>query len=175
MRYTKSNHTALSVNEVCVMKTIASFQVDHTRLQPGLYISRVDGDVVTYDLRFIRPNTPPFLEYGVIHTLEHLMAVYLRNSQQKDHILYFGPMGCRTGFYLLTRNLPHSQVISLIKQALTFVRDFTGDIPGATARECGNYLEHDLEGAKRAVLPMLDVMEHWTEERLDYEGEANRV
>ena len=88
------------------MEKIASFQVDHTRLTPGMYTSRTDGDVVTYDVRFIKPNTPPYLDPPVLHTIEHLVATYVRNSSHKDGVIYFGPMGCRTGFYFLTRPTP---------------------------------------------------------------------
>ena len=84
------------------MKRIKSFEIDHTCLTPGLYLSRKDGDVTTYDLRFVRPNTPPFLKNGVMHTIEHLFATYVRNSPLAEHVVYFGPMGCRTGFYFLT-------------------------------------------------------------------------
>ena len=87
------------------MEKIASFQVDHTRLTPGMYTSRTDGDVVTYDVRFIKPNTPPYLDPPVFHTIEHLVATYVRNSSHKDGVIYFGPMGCRTGFYFLTRGI----------------------------------------------------------------------
>lgn len=87
------------------MKRIKSFEIDHTCLTPGLYLSRKDGDVTTYDLSFVRPNTPPFLENGVMHTIEHLFATYVRNSSLAEHVVYFGPMGCRTGFYFLTGGL----------------------------------------------------------------------
>lgn len=150
------------------MKKIASFQVDHTRLQPGMYISRIDGDVVTYDLRFVRPNTPPFLENGVLHTIEHLFATYVRNSELSGGILYFGPMGCRTGFYLLTRGLTHAQVIALTKETLAFIASYEGDIPGASAAECGNYREHDLPGARECASKMLAVLTNWDEHELKY-------
>ena len=103
------------------MKRIASFEVDHTTLTPGLYLSRADGDVTTYDLRFVRPNTPPFLPNAVMHTIEHLFATYVRNSTLSEGVIYFGPMGCRTGFYFLTRGLSHRQVIGLTREALAFI------------------------------------------------------
>ena len=150
------------------LEKIASFQIDHTVLSPGMYISRVDGDVTTYDLRFVRPNTPPFLTTGSLHTIEHLFATFVRSSAFADRILYFGPMGCRTGFYFLTRNMAHEQVISLTREALTFIAGFEGDIPGATAAECGNYLDHDLEGAKSDAVRMLAVLYTWGEADLRY-------
>ena len=114
------------------MKQIESFRIKHDKLTEGLYLSRIDGDVVTYDLRFVRPNTPPFLEVPAMHTLEHLFATYVRSSAFEDHIVYFGPMGCRTGFYFLTRGMTHEQVITLVQDTLRFIAEFEGDIPGAT-------------------------------------------
>ena len=151
------------------MKKIASFEVDHTTLQPGMYLSRTDGGVVTYDLRFIRPNTPPFLPPAVLHTVEHIFATYARNSRFGPHIVYFGPMGCRTGFYLLTRGLTDAQVLDLIQKSFAFMEAFEGEVPGATAAECGNYREQDLPGAKAAAARMLPVLEDWTPADLSYE------
>ncbi len=150
------------------MKRIASFEVDHTTLTPGLYLSRTDGDVTTYDLRFIRPNTPPFLPCAVMHTIEHLFATYVRNSALADGVVYFGPMGCRTGFYFLTRGLSHRQGIALTREALAFIAGFEGDIPGATAAECGNFREHDLDGARRYAAAMVRRLENWAEKDLSY-------
>ncbi len=150
------------------MKTIASFRINHDTLTPGLYISRVDGDVVTYDLRFVCPNTPPYLEMPAVHTLEHLFATYVRNSAFEKNIVYFGPMGCRTGFYFLTRGMQETDVIALVQAALAFIADYTGEIPGATRRECGNYLEHDLAGACAYAAAQETVLRDWTPERLVY-------
>lgn len=116
------------------MKRIASFEVDHTTLTPGLYLSRADGDVTTYDLRFVRPNTPPFLPNAVMHTIEHLFATYVRNSTLSEGVIYFGPMGCRTGFYFLTRGLSHRQVIGLTREALAFIAAFGGGDSGDDGR-----------------------------------------
>ena len=154
------------------MQRIKSFQIDHNTLHPGLYISRVDGDITTYDLRFIRPNTPPFLSTPSMHTIEHLFATYVRNSPQKDEVIYFGPMGCRTGFYFLVRHIPPQQVIALVQQALAFIADYTGEIPGTTPAECGNYKEHDLETAKKDTAAMKKVLEQWQENQLDYAAMA---
>lgn len=150
------------------MEKIASFQVDHTVLLPGMYVSRVDGDVTTFDLRFVRPNTPPFLEVPAIHTIEHLFATFARNSAWKDQVIYFGPMGCRTGFYFLTRDLPREQALELTVDALRFVAAFEGEIPGTSAVECGNYLEHDLPTARRYAAGMVAVLENWSVAKMAY-------
>ena len=152
------------------MKRIASFEVDHTILTPGMYLSRVDGDVITYDLRFVRPNTPPFLSTSSMHTIEHLFATYARNSVYGPGVIYVGPMGCRTGFYLLTRGLSHADAIRLVQDSFRFMADYAGDIPGASEIECGNYREQDLPGANREARAMLPVLKEWTEERLQYEA-----
>lgn len=151
------------------MKTIQSFLVDHTVLMPGLYVSRVDGDAVTYDLRLKRPNKEAVLENAPIHTIEHLFATYVRNSEYKDSIIYFGPMGCRTGFYFIVRdNVSHSDIIALAKEAFEFISKFDGDIPGTTERECGNYLDHDLVGAKKEASAYYDVLKKVTEKDMFY-------
>lgn len=150
------------------MKRIASFEVDHNQLLPGMYISRVDGDVTTYDLRFVRPNTPPYMEPPAMHTIEHLFATYARNSQWADQVIYFGPMGCRTGFYFLTRGLPEADVIGLVRETLGFISDFEGEIPGSRPEECGNYREHDLAGAREWARKMAGVLENWTIDQLSY-------
>ncbi|HJD23190.1 MAG TPA: S-ribosylhomocysteine lyase [Firmicutes bacterium] len=150
------------------LQKIASFQIDHTRLMPGMYTSRVDGDVTTYDLRFVRPNTPPYLETAAMHTIEHLFATYVRSGEYSGRVVYFGPMGCRTGFYFLTRCLPPETVIALTKEALAFIAGFDGEVPGASAVECGNYREHDLPKAREYAAAMLHVLENWTPLRLVY-------
>lgn len=150
------------------MERIASFQINHDLLQPGMYLSRTDGDVVTYDVRFVRPNIPPYLPTAAMHTIEHLVATYVRNSPHKDGIIYFGPMGCRTGFYFLTRGLSHQQAIDLMGEAMAFTAAFEGDIPGVSAVECGNWLEHDLPEAKKWAASMAAVLEGYTSDRLEY-------
>ncbi len=150
------------------MKTIASFRINHDTLTPGLYTSRVDGDVVTYDVRFVCPNTPPYLEMRAVHTMEHLFATYVRNSAFENNIIYFGPMGCRTGFYFLVRGMSEQQVIDLTREALAFIAAYEGEIPGATKRECGNYLEHDLDGARAYAAAQVTVLRDWTPARLVY-------
>lgn len=150
------------------MNKIESFKIDHTKLDRGLYISRIDGDITTYDLRMVKPNVPPFLENAGIHTFEHLLATYLRNTDFAGNIVYVGPMGCRTGFYILTRDLRNEDFISVLQSALKFIAEFEGDIPGNTEAECGNYLDHDLKRAKQYSSDMCKVINGWTVEKLKY-------
>lgn len=152
------------------MEKIASFTVDHNKLNRGMYISRVDGEVTTYDIRTRKPNVEEVMENGSIHTLEHLFATFVRNSKFKDNIIYFGPMGCRTGFYFLTTKMCHEDALSLTKDALKFVADFEGEIPGVSAVECGNYRDHDLAGAKKEGKDQFEVLKNWTVEKLVYEN-----
>ncbi len=150
------------------MKRIASFEVDHNTLTEGVYLSRKDGDVTTWDIRFVKPNTPPFLEMPAVHTIEHLFATYVRNSAFSDRIIYFGPMGCRTGFYFLTRDMEDADVLTLIKDTLTFIAAFEGDIPGVSAVECGNWKEHDLATAKRYAAEMAEKLQPKTAADMRY-------
>ena len=151
------------------MKKIASFTVNHDVLEKGMYISRIDGDVVTYDIRMKKPNAGDYLQMSAAHTLEHLFATYARNSDVGEHIVYVGPMGCRTGFYLLVRDkVPPKRAIALVKESMAFARDFVGEIPGNKKEECGNYLDHDLQGAKALGADMVAVLADWTEENLIY-------
>ena len=152
------------------MKTIASFTVNHDKLGKGLYISRIDGDVVTYDLRMKIPNGGDYLDMPAAHTIEHLFATYARNSAWGDQIVYVGPMGCRTGFYLLVRDsVSHKEAIKLVQDAFAFVASFEGEIPGTKRWECGNYLEHDLTGAKMIAADVCAFMQGWTVEQMTYE------
>ena len=151
------------------MERIASFTVDHDRLEKGMYISRVDGDVVTYDIRMKKSNGGDYLGYAELHTFEHLFATYARNSIYRDSVVYVGPMGCRTGFYLLLRDaVSGKEAISLVRQSFEFISGFEGEIPGSKRRECGNYLEHDLDGARKTAADMLDVLKNWNTENLAY-------
>ena len=153
------------------MKLIASFTVDHDKLEKGMYISRIDGDAITYDIRMKKPNGGDYLSNGALHTFEHLFATYVRNSEYSDSVIYVGPMGCRTGFYFILRdNIAPEKAIDLVKQSFKYIADFTGAIPGAERRECGNYLEHDLGGAKETASDMLKTLENWKEEDLKYNG-----
>lgn len=155
------------------MKTIASFTVDHNKLEKGMYVSRVDGDVITYDIRMVKPNGGVYLPSPAMHTFEHLFATYVRNSAYSDQIIYVGPMGCRTGFYFLTRDaLEKEQAIALVRECFAFIAGFEGKIPGSERKECGNYLEHDLPGAKAVAADMCKVLEHWTVPMLQYDYQA---
>lgn len=155
------------------MKTIASFTVDHDKLEKGMYVSRVDGDVITYDIRMVKPNGGVYLPNPAMHTFEHLFATYVRNSAFSDQIIYVGPMGCRTGFYFLTRDaMSGEQSIALVRECFAFIAAFEGKIPGSERKECGNYLEHDLPGAKAVAADMCQVLEHWTEPMLQYDYQA---
>ena len=132
------------------MEKITSFTIDHIKLEPGLYVSRKDRvgseTVTTFDLRITNPNEEPVMNTAEIHTMEHLGASYLRNNRQwKDRVLYFGPMGCRTGFYLLLAgDLSSRDVLELVLDCFRFIRDFRGEVPGASAKDCGNFLDMNL-------------------------------
>ena len=130
------------------LKQIASFQVDHTKLVEGMYTSRVDGDITTYDIRMVKPNRGTYLPYAAIHSFEHLFATYVRSTELSDQVIYVGPMGCRTGFYFLVRNMEPAVAIKLINDMLAFIADFEGNVPGATEVECGNYRE---QGSSKAL------------------------
>ncbi len=154
------------------MEKISSFTIDHTILPKGMYLSRFDANTITYDIRTRKPNVEKVMENGGIHTLEHLFATYVRNSEFKDKIIYFGPMGCRTGFYFITTDdLSKSDAIDLTKKALRFCADFEGDIPGVSAKECGNYRDHSLADAKKEAAMMCEVLADWTSEKLIYPTE----
>lgn len=157
------------------METIKSFTVDHKRLLPGVYVSRKDStrhDVVTtFDIRMTRPNFEPVMNTAEIHTLEHLGATFLRNHEEwGDKIIYFGPMGCRTGFYLLLAGDYESEdIISLLREMFEFVCHFEGEIPGAAPEACGNYLDQNLPMAKYLAEKYLDhVLTGITPDRLKY-------
>lgn len=151
------------------MKKIASFTVNHDTIEKGMYLSRIDGDVVTYDIRMKLPNKGDYLHMSAAHTIEHLFATYARNSEFGDSVIYVGPMGCRTGFYFLVRDtVSHAQAIELVKASMAFIRDFEGEIPGNKREECGNYLDHDLVGAKAIGADMCTALQNWTEGDLMY-------
>lgn len=158
----KDNKSVKNTKEKNQMERIDSFNVDHTKLLRGMYISRIDGDVVTYDIRTRRPNVEEVMENAAIHTVEHLFATYVRNSALKDNIIYFGPMGCRTGFYFLTTGITHADALKLTREALDFISKFEGDVPGVSAIECGNYRDHDLKGAKKEAADQFEVLKNWT-------------
>ena len=156
------------------MEKITSFTIDHILLQPGLYVSRKDRigaeTVTTFDLRVTSPNEEPVMNTAEVHTIEHLAATYLRNEPQwKDKVIYFGPMGCRTGFYLLLAGDYSSQeILPLVKACFAFVRDFAGEVPGASAKDCGNYLDMNLPMAKLWGAKYSQLLENITPDRLVY-------
>ena len=161
------------------MEKIASFTIDHIRLQPGVYVSRKDqvGDsvVTTFDLRMTSPNEEPVMNTAEVHTIEHLGATFLRNH--KDYgakTVYFGPMGCRTGFYLLLAGDHTSRdILPLVKEMYEFIRDFEGEIPGAAPKDCGNYLDMNLGMAKYLANRYLDVLNHideFQQSRMEYQA-----
>ena len=156
------------------MEKIASFTVDHLRLLPGVYLSRKDqvgdGVVTTFDLWMTRPNQEPVMNTAEVHTIEHLGATFLRNHPDwKERVIYFGPMGCRTGFYLLLAGEWSSRdILPLMVELYRFIRDFRGEVPGASPKDCGNYLDMNLGMANYLAERYLAVLENITDDRLVY-------
>lgn len=157
------------------MKKISSFTVDHLRLVPGVYVSRRDmaGDTVvtTFDIRMTSPNDEPVMNTAEVHTIEHLGATFLRNhTEWKDHVLYFGPMGCRTGFYLLlTGDHTSAEIVPLLQEMFSFIASYEGEIPGASPKDCGNYLDMNLPMARFLAKRYLeDVLTDIPDSRLTY-------
>ncbi len=130
------------------MKKITSFTVDHRFISEGIYISRVDGDITTYDLRTRKPNCGDYMDHSTMHTLEHMFATFVRNSDIADDVIYFGPMGCQTGFYLLVKNADHNNVRKIVIDILEKIVSYNGDVFGSSEIECGNYKSLDLQKAK---------------------------
>ena len=158
------------------MEKITSFTIDHIKLQPGIYVSRKDpvggSMITTFDIRMTSPNEEPVMNTAELHTIEHLAATFLRNHKEfGSKMIYWGPMGCRTGFYLLTRDhLSHEQALSLVQETMDFIAAYEGEIPGAQeSRECGNYLDHDLAQAKQYAGDYGNVLKEWTTAKLHYE------
>lgn len=156
------------------MEKIASFTIDHLLLQPGIYVSRVDAigaeTVTTFDLRMTSPNEEPVMNTAEMHTIEHLAATFLRNhTDWKDRTIYFGPMGCRTGFYLLLAGkLTSRDILPLMQDMFRFIRDFEGEVPGASAKDCGNYLDMNLPMAKYLAEKYYTLLTNITDDRLIY-------
>lgn len=157
------------------MEKIASFTIDHIKLLPGLYVSRKDHAgsevITTFDIRMTRPNKEPVMNTAEVHTIEHLGATFLRNHPDfASKTIYFGPMGCRTGFYLLlSGDYESKDIVMLMKEMFTFIRDFRGEVPGACAKDCGNYLDMNLPMANYLADKYLtEVLDQITEERLIY-------
>ena len=156
------------------MEKITSFTIDHIKLQPGLYVSRKDKigaeTVTTFDLRLTKPNDEPVMGTAEMHTMEHLAATYLRNEPVwKDRVIYFGPMGCRTGFYLLLAgDLESRDVLKLVTDCFRFIRDFRDEVPGASAKDCGNYLDMNLPMANYWGRKYTELLETIDDARLVY-------
>lgn len=142
------------------MQKIKSFEIDHTVLVPGFYISRKDGDITTYDLRTKKPNSNDVMNNVTMHTTEHMFATYIRNSAIANDVIYFGPMGCQTGFYLLVRNADDDTVFETTKQVLKLIIEHTGEVFGCSQIECGNYKTLDLKYAKAECEQYLKVLEN---------------
>lgn len=145
------------------MNQITSFKVDHTKLNEGIYISRVDGDITTYDLRMRKPNQPDLMSNSAMHSFEHMLATMMRNSQLEDKIIYVGPMGCQTGFYLLIRNAESLQVLLVLKDILAKILAYQGEMPGCSEEECGNYRNLNMEKAKQEAEKYLKIIEGYSD------------
>ena len=152
------------------IQKIASFTVDHDLLTEGIYVSRIDGDVTTYDLRTRVPNAGDYMDNLTMHSVEHMFATYIRASEISDRVIYFGPMGCQTGFYLLVRNADNSEVLSVVKETLEKIVNHDGEMFGAVRRECGNYKNLDLAAAKRECARYLAILDG-KENDFKYKGE----
>ncbi len=140
------------------MNKIASFTVNHDKIVEGIYVSRIDGDITTYDMRMRKPNMGDYIDNLTIHSLEHMFATYVRNSEFGDNVIYFGPMGCQTGFYLLVRDLESSIVLKLVKDVLEKIISHNGEIFGNTREECGNYRNLNLESAQIEAERYLNIL-----------------
>lgn len=152
------------------MQRITSFSVDHDYIVPGMYISRVDGDITTYDLRTRKPNCGDYMDNITMHSMEHMLATFLRNSDAAEDVIYFGPMGCRTGFYLLLAGSYESRdILPLVDGMFRFIAGYEGEIPGASAKDCGNYLDMNLPMARyHAEKYIREVLDHPAQDRLIY-------
>lgn len=139
---------------------ITSFTVDHTKITPGIYISRIDGDIATYDMRTRKPNAGDYMSDLTMHSVEHMFATYVRNSEIGDRVIYFGPMGCQTGFYFLVRGLECETVLRVTKDVLRRIIAHTGPMFGASEAECGNYRNLSVDAAKAEAARYLDILEN---------------
>ncbi len=151
------------------MNKIASFTVDHRYIREWIYISRIDGDITTYDVRMRKPNTKDVMSNALMHSFEHLFATFMRNGSLKDDVVYVGPMGCQTGFYLLVRNAVHNEVIAEVKSVLGAIAEYDGEMPGASEIECGNYRNLDVNLARAEAKSYLAKIADETENDLEYE------
>lgn len=153
------------------MDRIKSFQINHNLLEPGFYISREDDNVITYDLRMRKPNNGDYISNAAMHSLEHMFATYARNSEKTDKVVYFGPMGCQTGFYFLVKDLAPVEVFELTIEILEDILAYEGPVFGASAIECGNYANLDLALAKEEAAKYLEVLNNWENMEFAYPEE----
>ena len=140
------------------LRKIASFSVDHDKITEGIYVSRIDGDVTTYDMRTRIPNAGDYMDNITMHTVEHLFATYVRSSAIGERVIYFGPMGCQTGFYLLVRDARNEEILAIVKEILAKIIAHEGDVPGASRVECGNYKNLSLDAAKKECKRYLAIL-----------------
>ena len=147
-------------------KKIESFKVDHDFIVPGIYVSRRDGDITTYDMRTRKPNCGDYMDDRTMHSVEHMFATFVRSSEIGEKVIYFGPMGCQTGFYLLVRDADDNEVLKIVKKVLGQIVDHAGEMFGASRKECGNYLNLDLEDAKKECRVYLSALEN--SEKIDF-------
>lgn len=141
------------------VRRIASFSVNHDFVDEGIYVSRIDGDITSYDMRTRKPNSGDYMDNVTMHSVEHMFATYVRNSDIGERVIYFGPMGCRTGFYLLVRNAENREVLEVVKETLRKIIAHEGDVFGKSRVECGNYLELDMESARREAKRYLEALD----------------
>ena len=151
------------------MEKIASFTVDHRFIKEWIYISRVDGDITTYDVRMRKPNSGDVMSNALMHSFEHLFATFMRNGKLAEDTVYVGPMGCQTGFYLLVRNANHARVLEEVKRVLAEIAEYSGEMQGASEIECGNFRNLDVELAKAEAARYLDVIKDETAEQINYQ------
>lgn len=144
------------------VEKIESFKIDHNKLKEGIYVSRIDGDIVTYDLRTRKPNMGDYMDNATMHSVEHMIATYIRSSALASDIIYFGPMGCQTGFYLLVRNAENEKVLAVLKETLEKVINHEGEVFGASQIECGNYKNLDITLAKAECKKYLEILNGYT-------------
>jgi S-ribosylhomocysteine lyase len=150
------------------VERITSFTINHNILEPGFYISRIDGDITTYDIRVRKPNAGDYMSNSTMHSVEHMFATYVRNSEIAGDVIYFGPMGCQTGFYLLVRNQTPAKVFEITKQVFKQIVNHDGDVFGKSAIECGNYQNLDINEAKKEAARDLQILENHTNMEFTY-------
>lgn len=153
------------------MEKIASFTVDHRFIREWIYISRIDSDITTYDVRMRKPNCGDLMDNSTIHSFEHLFATFMRNGKIGKSVIYVGPMGCQTGFYLLVRNADNAEVISEVRRVLGEIADCSGEMPGASEIECGNFRNLSIDAAKAEAKRYLEKLDGITADMLNYENE----